>query len=884
MIISVKISERVYVIGNVYGPNVDTPTFYQTVISMFDLFDTYDAVLIGGDFNLVLDPKLDRNGSLFNHSKSKEILEEYMERTALCDIWRICHPEERRYTWHKWSNQHRPTCSRIDMLLAPVALIDIIEKSDIEIGCLTDHSMVTMTMALDQYVRGPGVWKFNNLLLNDRKFCEKINDFIPWIASKCDNMNPNDRWETIMMETGRMCKRYAKKQAKLDKDNHNKLLKLKVELESKVLSNEHDKENTNRLIQTNAKLDEELIKRANSCIFRSQCKYARDGEKCSAYFMSIEKRRYLEKNMKAVINDKGELCTNQQEILKVQTDFYKELYKSDQTVQFTFKPTQNEKLISEAERNMCEAPFTTDEFYDACMTLKSGKVPGHDGITIEFFRIFWKVLAPYLVEMYQFSYEMGLLPESVRKGLISLLPKRNKNTKYVKNFRPLTLLSNSYKILAKAIDNRLRVILPDLLKNEQTGFVKGRKICHNIRKSLDIIDYTRLKQLPGLILSIDMEKCFDRLEHRSIFKSLEYFGFGDGFIRWISLFYNRFLTCTQNFGFLSDYWIKGRGTNQGCPLSPSLYLLTAEIMANKIRQHPGIKGIKMGEIEYIISQFADDTDLYLNYDQGTLDNTLEILSDVEKNTGLKVSYDKTTLYRIGSLANSNAKLHTSRRINWENDYINTLGIDISNCHKLRNMNFVKVISKLKAVASMWYYRTMTITGKVVVVNTLMSSLFVYKMQVLPVLNMQQIEEIEAIIQDFIWNGKKPKIKFSILKLKKEDGGLGLVDLKIKHRALLFNWIKDCSKFPEIANLAKSFLGNYVQEGILWQFNLTRKDGEKYFKGQSFWHQLYYEWCEYSYIEPHNKEKVCNQNIIYNSLIKINGEVIVNDEWLKNNMV
>ena len=118
--------------------------------------------------------------------------------------------------------------------------------------------------------------------------------------------------------------------------------------------------------------------------------------------------------------------------------------------------------------------------------------------------------------------------------------------------------------------------------------------------------------------------------------------------------------------------------NQGDPLLPGLYSLTAEIMAIKLREHTKIKGIKINDIEYLLSQFADVTDMYLSYDQTTLDETFRVLTDIETNTGLKISYEKTTMYRIGSLSGSNAKFYTPCKIKWSNDYINTLGIDISN--------------------------------------------------------------------------------------------------------------------------------------------------------------------------------------------------------------
>ena len=77
-----------------------------------------------------------------------------------------------------------------------------------------------------------------------------------------------------------------------------------------------------------------------------------------------------------------------------------------------------------------------------------------------------------------------------------------------------------------------------------------------------------------------------------------------------------------------------------------------EIMGNKLHNNEGIKGIKIGPIEYLISQFANDTDLYLNFDYDTIQNVFAVLSGIKTNTGICRTYDKTTLYRNGSLANS----------------------------------------------------------------------------------------------------------------------------------------------------------------------------------------------------------------------------------------
>ena len=129
--------------------------------------------------------------------------------------------------------------------------------------------------------------------------------------------------------------------------------------------------------------------------------------------------------------------------------------------------------------------------------------------------------------------------------------------------RPLTLLNSQYKIIAKIFDNRLRTVLPCLISEDQTGFLSRHTISTNIKKSLDFIEYTSRGNVPALIMSIDIEKCFDKIDYSAALGALEYFNFGPFFMTGISLFFNQFQVCTQNFGHLSSFFVKSRSVNQG---------------------------------------------------------------------------------------------------------------------------------------------------------------------------------------------------------------------------------------------------------------------------------------------------------------------------------
>ena len=106
-------------------------------------FQENDGLLLGGNWNLVMDPVLDRNDSTHNNEGALHVLQEYMDRVALCDMWRVLNPAARRYTWHRW-NHHKPQASRLDIVMVPQWMVDCVHSCSIEPGFMTDHSAVVI--------------------------------------------------------------------------------------------------------------------------------------------------------------------------------------------------------------------------------------------------------------------------------------------------------------------------------------------------------------------------------------------------------------------------------------------------------------------------------------------------------------------------------------------------------------------------------------------------------------------------------------------------------------------------------------------------------------------------------------------------------------------
>ena len=217
-------------------------------------------------------------------------------------------------------------------------------------------------------------------------------------------------------------------------------------------------------------------------------------------------------------------------------------------------------------------------------------------------------------------------------------------------WRPITLLNVDYKILAKCIAKRIEPFLPKLIHSDQTGFMKDRFIGQNVRLLNDLMEYTDVKKISGIFLFIDFEKAFDSIEWNFIKRSLELFNLGPFLTRWFSTLYSNSEAVVMNAGYMTDYFAVSRGVHQGCPLIPFLFILSAELLALKIRQEPNwnSKGISLPNLqEAKILQFADDTTL-ISKDTNSLKFSLQIIGSFDSISGLRLNKKNTKAMWIGS--------------------------------------------------------------------------------------------------------------------------------------------------------------------------------------------------------------------------------------------
>ena len=369
-----------------------------------------------------------------------------------------------------------------------------------------------------------------------------------------------------------------------------------------------------RLHSLREKLDLFFQTKAKGAFIRSRARWLEHGERNSSFFFSLEKRHGEARKISALYIDHN-LSENEKEISSFISNFYQKLYTSSYDHHgcrtFFDKVSPFIPNISRENCELCEGPITLDELKVIITKMPPNKSPGPDGLPYEFYLTFWEDLKYMLLEVFEDCAKNSELTVSMKQGLISLIPKPSKDLLYLDNWRPITLLNSDYKLLVALYAKRLKFCLEEIISTTQSGFMKGRHISNNIRLVLDMLDYPELLEDKALILFLDFYKAFDTVEHPFIFEALQHFGFEENFRNIINVLYTNINSCVSLAHGTSPRFDVKRGIRQGCPISPFLFLLAAELLNVFMVNCVDVEGIKIGENVLTISQLADDTCLFL---------------------------------------------------------------------------------------------------------------------------------------------------------------------------------------------------------------------------------------------------------------------------------
>jgi exonuclease III len=871
---------------NVYAPTADKTNEQIACLDKISplIEQYYYKLIMAGDFNTAL-CEYDKYGTFNNPSIFANNLNTLMEDLDLMDVWRVLNPETRRYTWRSLT-RNRIKQSRLDYIVIPTSLLYKINNVEIRNSLYSDHNPVSMSIeALKKASPGRGYWKFNTSLLRDPEYVRLINNVLDHEIEKYANYkNKGLVWDTIKMEIRSNSISYSSHKAKKTKQYEKELSEEIKKVEASLAENPNE-DLKQHYITATKELEMINNERAKGSQIRARVTHIKFNEQPNSYFFNKEKANMQVKNITVIQDENGTEIKDPDKIMECQAKFYRRLYTAPKlTSKYEtndanryFLELDDVPMLNDMDKQSIDDIITFNEITAATKLLPNSKSPGLDGIPVEFYKFFWSKIGPSVFNSIIYAVETGCMSIDQRRGVLSLIPKKDKDVRQLKNWRPLTLLNIDYKIFAKAMASRLQSVIPSVVSNDQSGCIKGRSTFSNIRSTIDIIAHTQEKNIHGALLYIDFEKAFDTVSWEFMYMVLERMNFGQYFRSCVQTMYNNIYSCVMNNGHLSTFFSPTRGIRQGCPISANIFVLIVEILAHAIRKNPQIRGIFIDQFECKISQYADDTCLYVA-DLHSIRNALLVFERFAKCSGLKINRDKSEAIWIGASSNFRHKPYGLR---WT-EGATYLGVYISNdMHEMSEKNFRTKMQKIEEILKLWTLRKLTLRGKVTVVNTLIMSQFLYPCSVMNIPT-KYIEEYKKIIVNFIWDNKPPKIKYKAMINKIEEGGLKLQDLESKIKSLKIKWIKNI--WDETYNSPwKAYLNSKFKMdiGSIIQFNISEDELPIFIDG--FYTHMFQTWATLHIKEPETAEEICRQSIWHNTFIRVGRKTICYKRWLNSNI-
>ena len=811
-------------IGNYYGdPDTDNAALATVERLAQDIQRTkrkfrIDEVLIGGDFNFVLNPE----DTTMERTKPRTAARftSLIEELDIFDVDPII--QAGRTVYHTYfRHNHEDRSARYDRIYISRGLL--IEARIERLYRTGDHAPLLLEIGRREKTNK---WRIDDASLKtvetNKMIQEEIARVLRPMAEDVDEDVSVERLqyeidferycpvatlEKVMMAIRTKLKKasWEKREEMIKKETA--LVKEIIEARERVnVSN--TEENRGILQEKRERLKIAQEKRARQAAERNYAQYSQCGERMTRYHFSIMNKGKAGREIgrmkigNRVSKDTGEIANRMAEKF---SEIARPRNPNDEVK--SIEEFMGEDLIrgvnkcQDQESEVLNRPFTEEEVTRVVKKMKKISAPGPKGIS----NLLMKTLLPMLVRVITEAGNKMLDEEEfmaeakwIYKRTVVFILKPGKNPEDEDSYRGLSMLENTFKIYSKILADRLARVLKNIQDPYQYGFTEGKSCPEPTRTIIDVMNWAKEKRKPLVVLSTDLYKAFDSIHHDHMENCLKFYNFPEDFSKRVMKMVRHGTMQFEVNGKLSEEYKLERGTGQGDPKSCYLYNLAVLPLNEYLSKDSEVPRFKVEGREINPVYFADDNLCLLRGDQiDGIRATLRKIMEYEKVSGLRLNLKKCEIMtmncdggEIGRLIQETGMKNVPR--------IKHLGVIIEDDGRVsQEQNITPIIEKMEAIADRYSSSGSTPIGRSLYATFLLCQRYVHRLQSMALTERSKEDMMDAIHM-MVWTrarwneqqvGYRVHIAKSRLKQPYKYGGLGVPDPDMQSMTIRMGWFR-----------------------------------------------------------------------------------------------
>jgi len=765
---------------SVYCPNVgsslkDKEKYTRTLISLEHYLDLVSQesknILLAGDFNLIMDSQADSVKESSIHLELVQQIEEIKLKFGLLDSFRVVNGDVSAFTFAPKGENKRNIFKRLDYVYVSEGFSCLLKEVFHRDCYFSDHKAVHVkisSQASQQSTRN--FWRHNDSLLQDPDYCKVVVECIEKAKEEGSELGKQALWDFVKYKVRQCCMNEAKIIKARKADELSSLYESLNELEKNLIQNKLE------ILKVKEKIFLLEWEKNKSIIFRSQVKDYEENEKPTRYFFNKIKEFGNDSNIIELKDNNGNFLSKTEINYEI-FNFYSKIFGNPSVSQIAentdllnLLPKIPEEKIPNLECEVTEKEIETILF----KKLNDGKSPGNDGLTVKFYKTFWKNIKSLVSGSILEGIKLGNLSASQKQSIIRLIRKKDKVKENLANWRPISLMNVDAKIFSRLISARFENVIESLLSPEQLAYISSRNIADGIRLIDYIISFCKDRKQEGLLLALDFQKAFDSIEHNFLFAVLKRFGFPEKLLWLVKTLYKDAESAVMNNGLTTKYFPLLKSCRQGDCLSPYLFILCLEPLIRNIKANVSCKGINVQGKSFKLSVYADDITAFVKTEaDGEI--LINMVEDFGKLSGLKLNLNKSEIFQLGNGSFTPITSPKMSKLKLSPE-IKITGVTFSNDrNKMDVLNFSKPLSTMNRLATQFRARDLSYIGKALVLKANLLSQIQFLANVVEVPDWV-IRSGDKILFKFLWGGVD-KISRARAACNMSLGGLGIPSIK-----------------------------------------------------------------------------------------------------------